>query len=388
MRFRCFIAAWAVGGLVAGGISADESESILRQKQELEQIQRDVEDGQRRLDSLQEAERKVQDAISSYDEKISSDRQLLRRLGRELDDLRANIKRGDSVLDGRRVTYERQQRRYLGNIRQFYTVAQSGMKALSDHPNDELEHYLKITYLTSLADFESSVVQDASELVSASVSELDGMSGRQKMISGLKKDRETSYALGKSQKQRQEKSLNQLKRKSMAEADRIIMLRQAAQEMQEILARLEAERARQSTPGQLPSGPSVFATLRGQLLSPFRGKIVHGFGQHIDPTTRLKSFSPGVQIKGKVRGGVYSVASGTVAYSGSLRGYGNFVIINHDHQYYSTYAGLGEILVSEGQYLQSRSKLGTSGKDGLVKFELREGREPLDPVKWIKIESL
>jgi septal ring factor EnvC (AmiA/AmiB activator) len=369
-------------------VRADESEGILRQKQELEQIQRDVEDGQRRLDSLQEAERQVQDAINSYDEKIASDRHVLRRLGRELDDVRAGISRGDSILGERRVAYDRQQRRYLGNIRQFYTVAQSGMKALSDHPNEELEHYLKITYLTALADFESSIVQDASELVSETVSELDGMSGRQKMITGLKKDRETSYALGKSQKQRQEKSLNQLKRKSMAEADRIIMLRQAAQEMQEILARLEAERARQARPGQLPGGPSVFAALKGQLLSPFRGKIIHGFGEHVDPTTRLKSFSPGIQIKGRVRGAVYGVASGTVAYSGSLRGYGNFVIINHDHQYYSTYAGLGEILVSEGQFVRSRSKLGTSGKDGLVKFELREGREPLDPVKWIKIESL
>jgi septal ring factor EnvC (AmiA/AmiB activator) len=103
---------------------------------------------------------------------------------------------------------------------------------------------------------------------------------------------------------------------------------------------------------------------------------------------RLKSFSPGITIKGKAHAPVYAVAAGTVAYSGNLRGYGNFVIISHDDQYYSTYAGLAEVLVSENQFVSSRAKLGSSGQDGVVKFEIRDGREPLDPVKWIDLESL
>ena len=83
-----------------------------------------------------------------------------------------------------------------------------------------------------------------------------------------------------------------------------------------------------------------------------------------------------------------AVASGTVLYTGNLRGYGNFVIINHDHQYYSTYANLGDVTVSQGQFVESRAKVGASGTDGVVKFELRKGRESLDPVSWIDIESL
>jgi murein hydrolase activator len=123
-------------------------------------------------------------------------------------------------------------------------------------------------------------------------------------------------------------------------------------------------------------------------LAPFKGTITLAFGEHVDPVSRLKSFSPGITIKGKARAGVLAVSSGTVAYSGNLRGYGNFVIINHDHQYYSTYAGLGEILVSEGQYVSSRAAIGKADTDGTIRFELRNGREPLDPVKWIRIESL
>lgn len=372
----------------AAGATADEADKIRSQQSELQQIQRDVEAGQARLDSLQRQQSRVQNAISNYDEKITSDRQVIRRLSRELNQLQSDITRGDSLLADRRELFERRTRRHLGNIRQFYTLAQQPLKAISDSPNEELEYHRKIKYLTALADFESTHVRDASVLVDQSTDELTGMSGRQQMISGLKKDRETSFAIGKSQQEREKKSLDQLHRKSMAEADRVIMLRQAALEMKKIIARLEEAQARAEASQQVPSGPSAFAAQKSQLAPPFRGKITAGFGQHVDPVTRLRSFSPGITIKGRAHGSVLSIATGMVAYTGSLRGYGNFVIINHDHQYYTTYAGLGEILVADGQYLPSGTKVGTSGKDGIIKFEIRQGHEPLDPVEWINIESL
>ena len=373
-----------LGGSVFPG---DDSKDILKQKKELEQIQRDMENGKRRLDSLQSEQNRVTNAISKYDERMASDRKVLRRLTGELEQLKADYARGDSLLQANRELFDRCQRRYLGNIRQFYMLSRQTGQSLTDHPNDELEYHRRIIYLTALATFESGTIRDASELVNRSTTELEGMNSRRQTISGLKKERETSYGLGQSQRERQEKTLVQLRRKSTVEADHVITLKQAAQEMQDIIARLEEARARRTTE-QSRRGPSVFATMMGQLLSPYHGKIIEAFGEHVDPVNRLKSFSPGITIKGKAHTPVYAVASGTVAYAGNLRGYGNFVIISHDDQYYSTYAGLGEVLVSENQFVSSRGKLGSSGQDGVVKFELRDGREPLDPVKWIDLESL
>ena len=373
-----------LGGSVFPG---DDSKDIMRQKQELEQIQRDMEAGQQRLDSLEAEQRRVTSAIGKYDERMASDRRVLRRLTGELEQLKANIARGDSLLQTNRELFDRHRRRYLGNIRQFYTLSRQTGQSLTDYPNDELEYHRRIIYLTALADFESGTVRDASALVDRSATDLEDMSKRRKTISGLKKERETSYGLGRSQRERQEKNLVQLRRKSTVEADRVITLRQAAQEMQDIIARLEEARARRAHESSR-RGPSAFAAARGRLLSPYRGQIIEAFGEHVDPVSRLKSFSPGITIKGKARTPVYAVASGTVAYAGNLRGYGNFVIISHDDQYYSTYAGLDEVLVSENQFVSSRAKLGSSGQDGVVKFELRDGREPLDPVKWIDLESL
>ncbi|MBD3257853.1 peptidoglycan DD-metalloendopeptidase family protein [candidate division GN15 bacterium] len=378
------MAAIAVSALTT---AAKDKSDIMDQKRELEQINEEIEDSQRRLDSLQATQKSLQSRISDYDQKISSDRKVIRRLTRELDELNAAIAEADSLQQERRLYLDRCQRRYLGNIRYFYMAANEPPPVISDRPNAELDLHRKVVYLTALAGYESGNVQEASVLLNESVAQLEDVTGRSKMVRGLKKDRETSYALGTSQKQQQEKKLDQVRRKSLVEADRQITLQQAAEEMASIVARLERERTATTSRRPARRGESVFATLKGRLPSPFRGKIVTAFGPSKDRVTGLRSYSPGIAIKGRSGNSVYAVGAGTVAMTGKLRGYGNFVIINHDGEYYTTYAGLGSVLVAENQYLQTRSKVGTAGDDGIVKFELRKGREPLDPVKWISIES-
>ena len=383
-RWLVFLLALATSGPAV--VRGDDRDDIIDQKAELERLRRDVEQGQRRLDSLEREQEKVQKAIGRFDEKIASDRQVTRRLTRELEQVQADLKRGDSLLADRRVLLERWTRRYLGDIRQFYMLARDPAWWQPDRPNEELDYHRLRAYLTALAGFESAGVEQATALVDESSQELDDMSDRKQEISGLKREREASYALGASKRDKEQKNLDRLRRNSMVEADRVITLRKAAEDMAELLTRLEEQRAEADQGADRL--PSAFAALRGKLLSPYRGSIVESYGEHTHPITHLKSFSPGVTIKGRPGAPVYTVASGTVAYSGNLRGYGNFVIINHDHQYYSTYANLGDVAVSQGQFVESRAKVGASGTDGVVKFELRKGRESLDPVSWIDIESL
>ena len=92
-------------------------------------------------------------------------------------------------------------------------------------------------------------------------------------------------------------------------------------------------------------------------------------------------------IKGKAGRDIVAAAAGRIAYTGSLRGYGDFIIINHDDRYFSTYAGISGLVVSEGQYVYSGSRLAAAAADGVVRFELRRGRDPLDPVEWIRLDA-
>jgi len=389
MQGRLAIGVFLLWALVPAWVApADEEGDILFQKRDLDEIQREVEQSRHKLDSLKQVELKVQKNVSEYDQKIASNKKVLTRLNRQLKNLKKEITQGEEELATGQELLDRARRRYLGSIRQFYLATHRSGEVFSEQVNDELQLNRQVVYLTAMAGFESGNIAQATAYLSQSHDRLAQLTGEKKKVTGLKKKKETATSLEKTRKQKEQRALEQLRRKKSAEADRILTLQQAAQEIERIIARLErqCQESPVAIPGQ-PSSPSVFATLQGQLLSPFRGKIVIGFGHSQDEITRLKSFSPGITIKGKPGRKVMAVADGTVAYVGNLRGYGKFVIINHGDRYYSTYGGLGKTSVGTNEYVLAGTILAQAGKEGLVKFELRHGREPLDPVKWIRIDS-
>ncbi len=373
--------------LAAVAASDENKDEILFQQQEMEKIKNEVKQSRQKLDSLKQSEVGYQKMISEGDQKLATNKKVISRLNREMRDLKDKITETSSGLEARQLELDLSRRRYLGNIRQFYLAAHKPPEIFSEDPNEELVLHRQIIYLTSLANFESGNVDLAFESVEQTIQTQDELAGESKKISKLKQKRETASSLVKSAKNKQEKNLQRVRREKTEEADRILTLEQAAREMEAIIARLQQEMERRASMEGVTGGPSVFATLKGQLLPPCRGEIIQPYGDLIDPVTKLKSFSSGIWIKVEPGQKVVAVASGTVAYQGNLRGYGNFVIINHDDRYYTTYAGLGQGVVSVGEYILAGNKVAVADDDGIVKFELREGRNPLDPIKWISIDS-
>ncbi len=81
------------------------------------------------------------------------------------------------------------------------------------------------------------------------------------------------------------------------------------------------------------------------------------------------------------------MADGKVVYSSWLRGYGNFVIVQHDGGYYTVYANLKEVLTGEGDEVSQSQSLGIMDNSGLGEnfhFEIRKGKDQLDPLEWLK----
>jgi len=166
-------------------------------------------------------------------------------------------------------------------------------------------------------------------------------------------------------------------------------LSEAARQMEDLISRLEDARIKRESskqPTQFDFKTGDFTSHKGTLAAPLKGTVISGYGWKTDKITKLKSFSPGIEIKGKPKAVVQAVASGVVAYVGNLRGYGNFIIIEHEDGFYSTYAGVDSPAAVQNQIMAKGGKLGIA-PSGIIKFELRQGRESLDPVEWISIDS-
>ncbi|MEW6764582.1 MAG: peptidoglycan DD-metalloendopeptidase family protein [Pseudomonadota bacterium] len=108
----------------------------------------------------------------------------------------------------------------------------------------------------------------------------------------------------------------------------------------------------------------------------------------------VTSFKPGhatrkgIDIAGRLGQPVHAAASGEVAYSGSgLPGYGKLIILKHDARYLSAYAYNHELLVSEGQRVQSGQMIARMGQaevgKPLLHFEIRLDGDPIDPLRHL-----
>lgn len=137
-------------------------------------------------------------------------------------------------------------------------------------------------------------------------------------------------------------------------------------------------------PRQLPAA-QAFASLRGRLDWPLRGRVVRAFGAPDEagrPATGiLIAVSAGKEVK--------AVSHGRVAFADWLRGYGLLLILDHGDGYLSLYGGNESLLREVGDWVDAGQPVATSGASGgqsepALYFELRAAGTPVDPRGWLR----
>jgi septal ring factor EnvC (AmiA/AmiB activator) len=83
------------------------------------------------------------------------------------------------------------------------------------------------------------------------------------------------------------------------------------------------------------------------------------------------------------------VADGEVRFAGWFRGYGKLVILDHGDEYFSVSGHLDRVLVEIGDRVATADVIGAVGQTGSLAgprlyFELRLGRQALDPRDWFR----
>ena len=122
---------------------------------------------------------------------------------------------------------------------------------------------------------------------------------------------------------------------------------------------------------------------------PAIGTVYQKFGIIENPTSGEEDFSYGVKIKTAPDEKVRSVTKGEAVECGYSDKYGNYILIKHSEKIYSFYSQLGEILIKQGDKVNSGQIISTTKAndedDGvnMLYFEIRDGDSTLDPEAFI-----
>ena len=176
--------------------------------------------------------------------------------------------------------------------------------------------------------------------------------------------------------------IRQLSKSTRSAESELEELRQREQALERLLGTLSERRPF--------TGGDDIRTFRGALPWPVSGPIVRGFGKHYLPKYSNYTVCNGLRFDSPSGAEVSAVFPGEVAYARFFKGYGNMVVIDHGNDVYSLAAGLATIHVRVNQRVDMGLRLGLASppsQDGNTYFEIRVGKKPQDPRRWLQLRS-
>lgn len=178
--------------------------------------------------------------------------------------------------------------------------------------------------------------------------------------------------------------LAKLKRRQGAMSDELASLKEKRARLAKLVKRLETAPASKYT-----QTSGKFARQKGRLLWPVKGRIKVPFG-----TGRLAGLgtmydSQGVEIEVSGNQAIQAIWGGRVIYANNFRGFGNMIIVDHGDNYYSLYAQASSLQKKVGESVETGELLGYPGFEDSdrVYFEIRHHGTPLNPLSWLKPRS-
>ncbi len=131
------------------------------------------------------------------------------------------------------------------------------------------------------------------------------------------------------------------------------------------------------------SGSSIAPKNKVVFRWPVEGVLTSGFGP------RHGKMHTGIDISAPQGTPIVAAAAGTVIYSDNTqRGFGNMVLIQHDHGFYTVYAHNQFNSVHKGDRVRKGDVIGKVGQTGRttgphVHFEIRYHKQPIDPLEYL-----
>jgi murein hydrolase activator len=124
----------------------------------------------------------------------------------------------------------------------------------------------------------------------------------------------------------------------------------------------------------------------GFTCTPLKGKIISRFGKQIHPELKTMTKNLGIKIQGKRNQVVKSVHASEVVFIQNIEGLGSSIILDHKNGFFSVYGELGKVKVKMGQKIKACKTIATLKNTPLSNkffFQLQKGSKTLDPEPWI-----
>jgi septal ring factor EnvC (AmiA/AmiB activator) len=364
-------------------LSLTDDKKLKSTMDKLSSIKKEIETRRKKMSELEKVEGNYLARLEFLESNIRASRDYLALLTVRIDTAESTIVRLNDSMTTAQVRLSDRQAIMQRRLRMAYmtgTVSPFMVLFMAGNPLDIVH---RVRYIEGVNRYDR---QLASQIDSARTHidrEKRSFESERSRLARLLADKKTEQAMLVNEEKKRKKLLENVRLKKKSNQAMIAELNEAQQELAEMIRLLQQKRKKG---GSLPPSPgtSGFARLKGALPWPHHGEITARYGRIVHPLYQTVTMNNGIDIRSSAGGPVLCVAAGTVMYTGSMRGLGKIVIVDHGGNYLTIYARLDAIETTAGSRLSAGTPVGSVRSGAQVHFEIRRSTESFDPAAWLK----
>lgn len=266
-------------------------------------------------------------------------------------------------------------------VRILYKMGELGYVRLFFHINsfDQLFHNYRL--LVSLVNYKADEIQTVKTDMAELARVRDQIEAELQRLLGLKNEQGTKL---RRMMQLKEEKLAFVRRINQERDTHLRLLEELRQEAQNLnqLVQEKTQAIQIESIGDIPS-------LKGRLDWPLKGVVTSRFGRKKSTHFDTYTINNGIEIRPVQSDEIHTVLPGEIIFADYFRGYGNLLIIQHARNFHTLYGHCERFLKGLGEKVQAGDAIAVTGSSGSLSgkslyFEVREGLQPEDPLKWLR----
>jgi septal ring factor EnvC (AmiA/AmiB activator) len=362
--------------------SASNDVSTFRIK--IRRLQHGIVQQKNQISENQEQERSILEEIEVLDTKLSSQKNKVADLKDKTEHQQALIDREEKALSTIRTDKDLVERHLKKRITAYYTMGHIGLLNVTFSTKTLPELLSFHDSFNSLIKYDQEVITVYRETIKELERAKAALSLEKTVLEEFIVQAQSEEALLEATKTEKRSLLTHIRTQVRLHKQAIDEMQEASQNLADSIVSIKSKNE---------TYEEGFFTNKGNLPPPVDGTIITLFLQEKTNKLGISRKSMGIELQAASDTKIIAVSGGDVIYAGYLRGYGNTVIIHHGLQYYTVTSRMEKILVKQGQKVKINDTIGITGDtmtlfdEGLY-FEIRHGKESLDPLLWLNPNRL
>ena len=370
------------------GDNENYNQKIKEENERLKKIEEQIKSVKNEINNLEKKESGYLETLHKIEKLLLETKKELQTIERDLELAYKEIKQAEDDFIVEKEKLKENTRVLENKLRETYKRNRASYLALllsSESFSDFINRY---RYLRSILSQDAMIINDIRRQIKKTENKKLSLENREEILSLLKKEVEKEKENVEFSIKAKKSIITKINSQKTAHLKSLEELEQSSLEIKNIIERIYQKQRETPQKKESQSPGITLKPKKGIFTLPVQGKLISNYGRQKNTDFNTYTFNSGIDISAPLGEVVRAAGLGEVIYTGSIKGYGQIIIIDHGGRTTSLYAHLSKIIIDIGDQVKKSQIIGQVGDSGGVSsprlhFEVRVEGKPTDPMNWL-----